>query len=211
MDEIEGLFPVPLLHAHALLDPSLTQALAAQVLTAHAQDHAQQNARSEKLSHTAIVRPAAHDLYRTLVQVAGPKLVEFGTLLFGDRLRWAVKEMWSNVLETGGSQSLHAHANSFVSGIVYLTPSHPSAHTVFVRNPGGSEFTFRHNTSTSETGPFNAGKWVTPSIEPGDMLLFPSYLLHEVPRNQGGRRITLAFNAIPDRLDSFGYSVSFGP
>ena len=80
-----------------------------------------------------------------------------------------------------------------------------------MRNPGASEFTFRHNTRTAQMGPYNAGRWVTPDIEPGDMVLFPSYLLHEVPRNQGGQRITMAFNAIPDRLDSWGYTVSFGP
>ena len=30
------------------------------------------------------------------------------------------------------------------------------------------------------------------------MVLFPSYLMHAVPPNQGERRITLSFNAIPD-------------
>ena len=29
------------------------------------------------------------------------------------------------------------------------------------------------------------------------MVLFPSYLMHAVPPNQGERRITLSFNAIP--------------
>ena len=43
------------------------------------------------------------------------------------------------------------------------------------------------------------------------MVLFPSYLLHEVPRNQGAQRITMAFNAIPDRLDSWGYSIGLSP
>lgn len=207
MDEVEGLFPVPLLRARKLLDDGLVAALSRQIRDAHTRE----NARSSLLSHTEIVSPDANELYRQVTRAAGPKLVEFGVLLFGDRLGWAVKEMWTNVLETGGSQSMHAHANSFVSGIIYLSPSHPSAHTVFVRNPGASEFTFRHNTRTARMGPFNAGKWVTPDIEPGDMVLFPSYLLHEVPRNQGGQRITMAFNAIPDRLDSWGYTVSFGP
>ena len=207
MDEIEGLFPVPLLRARRLLDSGLVAALARQIRDGHTR----RNARSTQLSHTEIVSPGANDLYRRLTQVAGPKVVEFGVLLFGEPLRWAIKEMWTNVLETGGSQSMHAHANSFVSGIVYLSGSHPSANTVFLRNPGSGEFTFRHDTRTSEVGPFNAGKWVTPGIEAGDMLLFPSYLLHEVPRNQGGQRITLAFNAIPERLESHGYSVSFGP
>ena len=207
MDEVEGLFPVPLLRARRLLGMSLVGALCQQIRDARTR----KNARSGLLSHTEIVGPDVNELYRQVTCVVGPKLVEFGILLFGDRLGWAIKEMWTNVLEAGGSQSMHAHANSFVSGIVYLSPSHPSARTVFVRNPGANEFTFRHNTRTTEMGPFNAGRWVTPDIEPGDVVLFPSYLLHEVPRNQGGQRITLAFNAIPDRLDSWGYSVSFGP
>lgn len=207
MDEIEGLFPVPLLRARRLLDPVLVSALAKQIRDAHTRT----NAKSSQLSHTEIVRPDANELYRRLAAVAAPKLVEFGVLLFGDRLSWTIKEMWTNVLDTGGSQSMHSHANSFVSGVVYLSASHPSANTVFVRNPGASEFTFRHNSRTTQVGPFNAGKWATPEIEPGDMVLFPSYLLHEVPRNQGGQRVTLAFNAIPDRLDSWGYALSFKP
>jgi len=206
MDEVEGLFPVPLLRARRLLDSRLVAALSQQIRDAHTS----KNAKSSLLSHTEIVGPDANELYREVTRVAAPKLVDFGVLLFGDRLRWSIKEMWTNVLETGGSQSMHAHANSFVSGIVYLGPSHPSANTVFVRNPGASEFTFRHNTRTAQMGPFNAGKWMTPDIEPGDMVLFPSYLLHEVPRNQGGQRITMAFNAIPDRLDSWGYTIGFG-
>jgi len=207
MDEIEGLFPVPLMRSPGLLPARLVTALADQVRA----ERRNRNDRSEMLSHTEIVNPAASPLFAEVVALLQPKLAEFGVLLFGDRMAWFVKEMWTNVLGPGGSQAMHAHANSFVSGILYLTPSHPSAHTVFVRNPGGSEFTFRHNSRTTQLGPFNAGKYVTPEIAPGDLLLFPSYLLHEVPRNGGEERLTMAFNAIPERLDSWGYSIGFRP
>jgi hypothetical protein len=30
-----------------------------------------------------------------------------------------------------------------------------------------------------------------------------------VPPNEGGQRISLAFNAIPARLDSWGYTIGF--
>jgi hypothetical protein len=33
--------------------------------------------------------------------------------------------------------------------------------------------------------------------------------MHAVPTNPGPRRITLALNAIPTRLDSWGYAISF--
>ncbi|MGI4950551.1 MAG: putative 2OG-Fe(II) oxygenase [Janthinobacterium lividum] len=207
MDEIEGLFPVPLMRSPGLLPARLVAALADQVRA----ERRNRNDRSELLSHTEIVNPSSSPLFAEVVELLQPKLAEFGVLLFGDRMPWFVKEMWTNVLGPGGSQAMHAHANSFVSGILYLTPSHPSAHTVFVRNPGGSEFTFRHNSRTTQLGPFNAGKYVTPEIAPGDLLLFPSYLLHEVPRNGGEERLTMAFNAIPERLDSWGYSIGFRP
>ena len=49
----------------------------------------------------------------------------------------------------------------------------------------------------------------TPAPEPGDIVLLPSYLMHAVPPNPGERRITLAFNAIPSRPDSWGYKICF--
>jgi ectoine hydroxylase-related dioxygenase (phytanoyl-CoA dioxygenase family) len=82
---------------------------------------------------------------------------------------------------------------------------------VFVRPPGGSDFSFRHHTRSAAMGPFNAGKYVLPEAEPGDLVLFPSYLYHEVPRNQGEQRITVSFNAIPDSLDCWGYRINFAP
>jgi uncharacterized protein (TIGR02466 family) len=139
-----------------------------------------------------------------------PKLAEFGALLFGERLAWSLKEMWVNVLDTGGRQAMHNHANSFASGVVYLTATHPAAQTVFMKSPGGTDFIFKNDHAAMTPGPYNADKWVSPAPEPGDLVLFPSYLMHAVPPNPGERRITLSFNAIPARLDSWGYAIQFG-
>ena len=77
----------------------------------------------------------------------------------------------------GGQQKLHNHANSFISGVIYLTESHPAAQTVFAKSPGGSDFVFRNVNGNSALGPYNADKWVGPETAPGDLVLFPSYLL----------------------------------
>jgi uncharacterized protein (TIGR02466 family) len=207
MDQVESLFPIPLLRSPRLLDPALIEAAVAAIRGGQVE----QNLRSDQLFHTEIASPRDNQLFRQMAAVAGPKLIDFGVLLFGERLRWTVKEMWTNMLEPGGSQALHAHANSFVSGVFYLTASHPACKTVFLRPPGGSDFSFRHHTRTAAMGPFNAGKYVLPQAEPGDLVLFPSYLYHEVPRNQGDQRITVSFNAIPDSLDCWGYRINFTP
>jgi uncharacterized protein (TIGR02466 family) len=207
MDHIEPLFPIPLMRSPGLLGPELKDAVVAAIRSARVES----NLRSGQLFHTEVADPRENKLFREIAELATPKLVDFGELLFGEKLRWTVKEMWTNMLETGGNQTLHAHANSFISGILYLTPSHPASKTVFVRPPGGSDFSFRHHTRSAAVGPYNAGKYMLPEAEPGDLVLFPSYLYHEVPRNQGEQRITIAFNAIPDHLDCWGYRVTFTP
>jgi uncharacterized protein (TIGR02466 family) len=206
-DQVEALFPIPLLRSPKLLPPELNDAAVAAIRNAKIEN----NLRSDQLFHTEVADPRNNNLFQTIAELAVPKLVDFGVLLFGQELQWSVKEMWTNMLENGGSQTLHSHANSFISGVFYLTPSHPACKTVFVRPPGGFEYSFRHHTRDAAVGPFNAGKYMLPQAEAGDLVLFPSYLYHEVPRNQGGQRITIAFNAIPDHLDCWGYRVSFAP
>lgn len=206
MDEIYGLFPTPFMRAPQVLDRSLVEGLVEHFTAQATRD----NNSSANLTHTAMLQPGDSPL---LVQVADrvtPKLVEFGAQLFGERLGWSLKEMWVNVLEHGGHQAMHNHANSFISGVVYLTPTHPGSTTVFMRAPGGADFMFRNDHRGMTPTEYNADKWISPKPAPGDVVLFPSYLMHAVPPNQGERRITLAFNAIPARLDSWGYVIRFG-
>jgi len=204
-DEVIGLFPIPLMRSRAVLDTALVDALAAHFSSQTTRD----NNSCANLSHTRMLRPEESPLLGDAARLVLPRVAEFGTHLFGEALAWGLKEMWVNVLDPGGRQAMHNHANSFVSGIVYLTPTHPDSQTVFMRSPGGTDFTFKNDHAGSRQGPYNADKWVSPAPSPGDVLLFPSYLLHAVPPNPGPRRITLAFNAIPSRLDSWGYVVGF--
>ena len=206
MDEVIGLFPIPFMRAPGTLPRALVQGLVDHFSASARRD----NNSSANLSHTEMLKPGDSPLLVEAAALITPKLAEFGALLFGERLGWALKEMWVNVLDTGGRQAMHNHANSFASGVVYLTPTHPAAQTVFMKSPGGTDFVFKNDHAGMTPGPFNADKWVSPAPEPGDLVLFPSYLMHAVPPNLGARRITLSFNAIPARLDSWGYAIQFG-
>jgi hypothetical protein len=205
MDEVIGLFPTPFMRAPATLPHELVKGLVKHFCTLAVRD----NNSSANLSHTEMLRPSDSPLLVEAAAFITPKLTEFGALIFGERMGWSVKEMWVNVLETGGHQAMHNHANSFISAVVYLTPTHASSRTVFMKSPGGTDFAFKNDHAGVATGQFNAEKWISPPPEPGDLVLFPSYLMHAVPPNAGERRITLALNAIPTRLDSWGYSVKF--
>lgn len=204
--QVRGLFATPLLRAERLLPLALVAQLIDELVPAATEA----NRQSGQLAHSAILSGPDTAAINELKALLLPRIVEFGELLFGEALRWQVKELWLNVLEAGGHQALHNHANSFVSGVVYLSASHPSANTVFVRALGGG-YTFENRHAGTRPGPFNSDKWISPDPLPGDLVLFPSHLLHEVPVNRGGRRITLAFNAIPERLDASGYALRFAP
>ena len=205
MDEVFGIFPIPFMRARGTLPTALVAGLA-QHFTGRA---TRDNNSSANLAHTELLKPGDSPLLAEAATLIAPKLVEFGVHLLGERLTWAMKEVWVNVLDPGGRQAMHNHANSFISGVVYLTPTHPSSQTVFMKAPGGHDFMFRNDHRGMIPGEFNADKWVSPAPEPGDMVLFPSYLMHAVPPNQGERRVTLSFNALPSQLDSWGYVVRF--
>jgi uncharacterized protein (TIGR02466 family) len=205
MDEVFGIFPTPFMRAPATLGRPLVARLVAQFTAQATRD----NNSSANLSHTEMLQPSDSPLLAEAAALIAPKLVEFGLHLFGDRLHWLLKEMWVNVLDSGGRQAMHNHANSFISGVLYLTPTHPGSQTVFMKAPGGSDFMFKNDHAGVTPGEFSADKWISPTPEPGDMVLFPSYLMHAVPPNKGERRITLSFNAIPSQLNSWGYVIRF--
>ena len=206
MNEVIGIFPTPIMRAPATLPKPLVDGLVAHFSTLALRD----NNSSANLSHTEMLSPSDSPLLIEAAALITPKLSEFGALLFGEKLGWSLKEMWVNVLDKGGHQAMHNHANSFISGVVYLTPTHESSRTVFMKSPGGTDFAFKNDHNGVITSQFNAEKWISPQPEPGDLILFPSYLMHAVPPNAGERRLTLAMNAIPVQLNSWGYIVKFG-
>src|SRR3981189_3913186 len=120
MDQVEALFPIPLLRSPGLLSPALNEAAVAAIRNARIE----KNLRSDQLFHTEIANPLDNKLFQQMAELAVPKLVDFGLLMFGERLRWTVKEMWTNMLETGGGQTLPAHAHTLPPGGFHPQPAH---------------------------------------------------------------------------------------
>jgi len=205
MQEVIPLFPIPYMRVTSVLP----QGLVAGLIDHFSSMTERANNSSANLSHTSMLQPGDSPLLVEAAALITPHLADFGALLFGQPLAWSLKEMWVNVLDTGGRQAMHNHANSFISGVVYLTTTHADSQTVFMKSPGGTDFAFKNDHAGAVMGPYNADKWISPAPAPGDMALFPSYLMHAVPPNPGERRISLAFNAIPGGLDSWGYRIGF--
>lgn len=203
--QVENLFPTPVMRVVDALDDVMIERMCE-----HARKQpATENKQSGLLTHTQALTAKELTEFPELATRLHPYLRDFGFLLFGENLQWVIKEVWMNVCATGGHQLIHSHANSFISAILYLTDIDPSARTIFHRGMGGSEFIFTNKHADSATTGYNADRWVPDALRRGDLLLFPSFMLHAVPPNEGGERITVAFNALPNRLKSWDYEVNF--
>ena len=100
-------------------------------------------------------------------------------------------QSWINLHDPGDHAPKHHHVNSCYSGVYYLQTPLNSGGIMFTKNLSCMEQVFAHS---SEGNIWNSSNWELPT-KAGDLILFPSYLTHSVPKNESNeKRISLAFN-----------------
>jgi uncharacterized protein (TIGR02466 family) len=123
-------------------------------------------------------------------------LIEFADVVDFDLRGLAPKvdSIWINVLEPGGTHTGHIHPNSVISGTLYVdVPERASAIRfedprlpMMMAAPPRKARAAAHNRHFI---------YVQPS--PGTVLLWESWLRHEVPMNKASEdRISVSFNAV---------------
>ncbi len=110
----------------------------------------------------------------------------------GPRGRLKLDSLWANVLKPGASHSGHIHPHSVLSGTVYVAVP-PGAAGLRLEDPRLP--LMMAAPPRRSDAPEGARSFVTMSPFPGTLLLWESWLRHEVPAN-GARqpRISLSFN-----------------
>ena len=101
---------------------------------------------------------------------------------------------WANVNRDGHFNRIHNHAENHFSGVYYVSLGTPEPG---IRHNGAIEFLDpRPAASAAPVPAFNLGTPLTIMPEPGEFILFPSWLQHGVlPFRGKGERISIAFNA----------------
>ena len=103
-----------------------------------------------------------------------------------------LEDIWINILPEGGSHGSHIHPHSVISGTTYVAmPEGTSALKLEdPRLPMMMAAPPRVKDAPEELRTF-----VSVPTEPGDVLLWESWLRHEVPMNQAeDDRISVSFN-----------------
>jgi uncharacterized protein (TIGR02466 family) len=99
-----------------------------------------------------------------------------------------ITQSWLNWTEPGEYHHVHAHQNSFISGVLYL---HAEEEDKIKFWKSGYE---QIKLETNDYNIYNSNSWWFP-VNTGDIILFPSSTLHSVEKTESKKtRVSLAFN-----------------
>jgi len=138
----------------------------------------------------AIDHPLAQPLIRSVAEYTRAKLHKISYRIY----TVYVQNMWFNLMTAGASQAAHNHYGYSFSAVYYAhVPDRPKAKLVF-QNPvaqiGGQILTDDDEQSLR-------GRYARQYFETGDLVLFPSHLIHGVPPVEGeGERWSMAFDIV---------------
>jgi uncharacterized protein (TIGR02466 family) len=127
------------------------------------------------------------------------RMIDGHAARFARALHWDLRggrpicdSMWVNVLSQGGSHTSHLHTNAVLSGTYYVTVPEGSAPIVF-EDPRHALMMAAPPRKTR--APREVQTYVSEKARPGTLLLWESWLRHEVPLNRAEReRISVSFN-----------------
>lgn len=149
----------------------------------------------DELNHKIFESEKIHELY-----------VKYVSSVFDKPVSFSLEDMWFNYYIDGEYQEEHHHINP----TPFLPPVHFSCvHYLKFDKEEHTATTFHDPISTLRAHSFEMESnyckenW-TPKVEEGDLLIFPSYLVHHVKKSKptpNNPRITVAFNL---RLLSYG-------
>lgn len=111
------------------------------------------------------------------------------------KLKLKITESWVNISNKGQSHHMHAHSNSFLSGVLYLNATNEDE-IIFYRSDYQAIVipSDRYNIH-------NSLQYKLPA-QSGILYIFPSSLVHGVESVNHDHRVSLSFNSFP--VGSFG-------
>jgi len=198
---VEFLFATRLYRAEIADEPDLNAALLAACLDAEAVD-AEGRAWSERNGYTGYTSfESIDDLARRyaevgrLSEIAGTHAQRFARMLdwdLGTKRRLAMSSLWINILNPGGFHGSHLHPLSVLSGTYYVSVP-PGASTISFEDP---RLPLMMGAPPRREGCARESRshvGVVP--RPGSLLMWESWLRHEVTLNRAEeRRVSISFN-----------------
>jgi uncharacterized protein (TIGR02466 family) len=130
-------------------------------------------------------RPAFAD-FTKLVEIVAKSVAQY---LQVEQFPLMITGCWANINPPGAYHPTHNHPNNYLSGVYYVAVPDTGSHLVF-QDPRPVLIMPR----TATIGRVTANACIA-QPQPGRMVIFPSWLRHHVPSNEGTtERVSIAFN-----------------
>jgi uncharacterized protein (TIGR02466 family) len=138
-------------------------------------------------------RPAFAEFIK-LVETAARGVARF---LQVDQYPMSITGCWANINPPGAFHPMHHHPNNYLSGVYYVAVGDPNSSIIFQDpRPQASMIMPKPKQYSRLTANGADAKSV-----PGRLVIFPAWLKHTVPANQGpGDRISISFNLMFTRF-----------
>ncbi len=134
--------------------------------------------------------PIFKDLVKVLDKHVAAFIKDLQFDLSGKKVR--LDSIWINILPTGGVHTSHLHPHSVISGTTYVTMP-KAASAIKFEDPRLAMMMAAPERTAKARDELRKFIYVTP--EAGDVLLWESWLRHEVPLNMADEeRISVSFN-----------------
>jgi uncharacterized protein (TIGR02466 family) len=202
MSKIQSLFPTLLYRAELAKPQRLNQDLEDAAITLSEDDIAGQR-WCEKHGYPGYTSFSSNFDLAAMIPAFKKLVAELDrhAIAFAKELHWDIRggkpicdSIWVNVMPEGGSHTSHIHTNSVISGTYYVSVPQGAGPIVY-EDP-------RHALMMAapqrlNTAPREIKSHVSEVPEAGTVLMWESWLRHEVPLNKAdGLRISVSFNYV---------------
>ena len=140
-----------------------------------------------------------NEKFKELEILISARLAEYTRHVLSFEYPHQITQSWINKNPPGKCHHRHAHDNSIVSGVFYFDLPDEKNSIIFHKPRATNTYTM-----TPKMDPFGAAAnfyafdWYQVTVKNFELILFPSYLEHSVPTNDGNTdRWSLAFNSVP--------------
>ncbi|MEL7213128.1 MAG: TIGR02466 family protein [Pseudomonadota bacterium] len=201
MPTISSLFVTRLYRAalseHGAIDPSELEASCFAIAEDDeaGQDWCEENGYAGYTSYASLSDlPWRFPIFKDLVEVLDKHVAAFAEDLefdLGDK-QLVLEDIWINILPEGGIHTSHIHPHSVISGTTYVSmPEGTSA--LKLEDPRSQMMMAAPVRKTDAREEMRTFIYAQPAV--GDVLLWESWLRHEVPMNMAeDERVSVSFN-----------------
>jgi len=118
----------------------------------------------------------------------------------------SITNAWFNECELGGFQFMHNHCNAVLCGTLYLVADQNTCidfQSPFGLSETSSTLFDKPSHRQNEFGYYYHSDMTTFNVVQGDCLFWQSYIKHGYPPNKTPNRLSLSFNLMPDKVNSY--------